>query len=256
MEKTTFEIKFDKIHACGNDFVLVEKSLSKPQIEAICDRYHGVGADGIMVVMNKQAPVIEFGHFDPDGSRSFCLNGIRSGLWTLFEKGEIPASGQVFSEGVQLEYAIGDEVSVGLAKKPYRRLVWQSAFDEVPGFVCDVGNPHFICWEISELTFRQLAPRIRADFDVFPEGTNVNWLEQTEDGWTIRTYERGVENFTRACGSGMYASALVIAGEYDQSGVVFLPEGKGRVATQLKSDSLWLSGSTAWVAEGVWRWPG
>lgn len=256
MKKTDQGIPFDKVHACGNDFILVDEVLSKVQIEAVCDRYHGVGADGIMVVLSNNSPTIEFGHFDPDGSRSFCLNGIRAALSALFQKGKIPESGRVSSEGVALEYTIDGEVAVGLPRKPYRPLVWRSPFDEVPGFVCDVGNPHFICWEIPELEFNQLAPRIRADYDAFSKGTNVNWLAQTEEGWRIRTYERGVENFTRACGSGMYASALVIAGECGQSDVLFLPDGKGRVATQLRPDALWLSGTTVWVATGVWRWHG
>lgn len=245
--------EFHKIQACGNDFILADQALSKENLAAICDRHHGIGADGLMVVADVSGERLDFHHYDPDGSRSFCLNGIRATLATLHLQERIPSQGKVHSEGVVLDYEIAGHVAVGLPKRSYRPVVWQGSGETIPGYFCEVGNPHFISWDVDELTFRQLAPRIRADYDAFPEGTNVNWLHQTKDGWQIRTYERGVENFTLSCGSGMYASALVLLGEQKLDEIKFLPEGKGEVATQWREDQLWVWGTACWVASGVWR---
>lgn len=246
-------VAFEKIHACGNDFLLVEKDLPADVIAKICDRHHGLGADGIMVKGDIKGSEVEFRHFDPDGSRSFCLNGIRASLMTLFQKKMVPQQGTVVSEGVYLTYIIDSQVAVGLPVRPYRRLIWSSGSDTIPGYFCDVGNPHFVCWDVPELEFRQLSPRIRADMESFPEGANVNWLKMTENGWLVRTYERGVEDFTLSCGSGMYACALVLAGELGLNQIVFLPQGQGEVRTWIRDEVLFMSGTTSWVAGGNWR---
>lgn len=253
LSKPTILIPYDKIHASGNDFVLCSQELSRHQIGQICKRHLGVGADGVMIVEGIEQERVRFGHFDPDGSRSFCLNGIRSGLKALFEKGKIPIKGMVESEGVRLDYEVQEHVAVGLPKKPFRPMVWKQGQEDVSGFYCDVGNPHFICWELPALDFRQIAPRIRADFETFPGGTNVNWLEKKDHGWRIDTYERGVESFTLSCGSGMYASALVLSQEFGKSDLSFFPQGGDEVSIRWKHDMLWLSGPTHWVAEGAWR---
>ncbi len=247
-------IPFEKLDACGNDFVLLEADLSVQQVGEICDRHHGIGADGVMVFHRHAEDWVCLNHYDPDGSRSFCLNGVRSTLACLFQKDLIPQSGKVSSEGVSLEYRITEGLAtVRLEKSPYQSYTWRNGGHAVAGFKADVGNPHFIMVNGPSLTwFREHAAQIRGDLEAFPAGVNVSLVRSEGDVWRIYTYERGVEGFTKACGSGMYAASLALLGEGADSSFRFVPEGKGEIFITDHGKYLELRGSSNWVASGVW----
>ncbi len=246
-------LPFDKVEACGNDFVLLDKELDGTEISAICDRHHGIGADGILLFRDLDGTTVFLDHYDPDGSRSFCLNGVRSALSCLYRKGAVPRRGSVQSEGVRSQYEIGKSTGVFLEKVDYEPLLWRGADTEVPGFRVDVGNPQFVLTHnMTQDRFLQLAPVIRHDRTTFPAGTNVNLVRPVVGGFAIKTFERGVEGFTKACGSGMIASALVLMGEEELDEIRFFPDGKGTVLIRDWNNSLHIEGDTHWVASGVW----
>lgn len=250
-------LKFDKIHACGNDFLLLGSEPDPSWIAPVCDRHHGMGADGLMIFKGLENGRVSLGHFDPDGSRSFCLNGTRSAIFCLASKGLIPASGEVETEGVLMKYRRGDqgEIQVTLPKSPYQRLVWQDENDKVEGFLVDVGNPQFIPWtsDHHDRDLVLLAPKIRKNSTFFPSGTNVTWVFEQEPGrFRVRSFERGVEAMTKACGSGMLAAGLVLFGERGLNKITFIPDGLGEVELVDEGSVVSLSGGARWVGEGVW----
>jgi len=247
-------LPFDKIEANGNDFVLLEKTFDSSAVSSICDRHHGIGADGILV-FRLESDTLYLDHYDPDGSRSFCLNGIRAALSCLFVKERIPPSGWVHSEGMHLAYEVGRRVKVQLPQRAYTPLVWQAQDDgpSLHGFRAQVGNPQFVTiGTLNRTSFERLAPQLRWDLDTFPEGTNVNLVHSVGEDWQVITYERGVEGFTLACGSGIYACALVLAGETGGNSFTFYPDGQGTVHVTVAGEHLFMEGDCRHVATGEW----
>jgi len=248
-------LAFEKIEACGNDFVLLREVPRPFPVAAICDRHYGLGADGIMVFSGVVDGRVVLDHYDPDGSRTFCLNGVRAGLHCLAEQGLIAPAGAVSSEGMAMEYLVDAQAHVILPRRSCREFTWRHQEWEVPGFIVEAGNPQFVTIDtMSRASFARVAPLIRGDLTSFPEGTNVNLLvPQPDGGWRITSYERGVEGFTLACGSGIYASAEALFTTSGRDGLRFFPDGKGSVTVMPRGEHLVMTGTTHWVASGVWR---
>lgn len=248
-------MKFDKVHACGNDFVLLYEIPDSAFIESMCHRQLGIGGDGIMVYLGRDvsgSPVLQ--HFDPDGSRSFCLNGLRSALACLHQQGKVARSGGLAYEGQQVDYEIGKHVAVALAPaqiRAQRVVVDARAFD---GFFALAGCPHYLVLDraFAGEGFAELAVKLRWHAD-FEAGANVHALWQADDGWRIRSFERGVEDLTLACGSGILAAATLLRDRDQQSVLRFVPDGGDFVQVRRESGKMILEGPTHWVASGVWR---
>jgi len=249
-------IEFEKIEACGNDFVMLRSFPGKAATIAVCDRHHGIGADGVMILNEGAADVIRLDHYDADGSRSFCLNGVHAALRWLAESGLLPAGGAVESEGVSLRFVKDDPPRLSLEKRPFAPRTWRdpSSGEAIEGYFVDVGNPQFVLLDTLEPDrFRALAPHVRHDRSAFPAGVNVNLVYPADGEWRIHTFERGVEGFTLACGTGMLAAALILFAERGLKDVRFAPDGAGRAT--LCDRGAWVDMQTTahWVASGVWR---
>ena len=244
---------FEKVEACGNDFVLMQDPLSTEEIAEICDRHHGVGADGVMVYTGLVEGEPHLDHYDPDGSHSLCLNGLRASLYRLHARGLINDHGTVHSEGLSSGYRIEAEVALWLPMPDFRSLTWRDGQNTLSGFFADVGNPHFVLVDTStEACFLNLASTIRHDRTTFPLGTNVHRVWPEQGRWRIKSFERGVEDYTLACGSGMYAAAAILMGTRSLDEVHFQPDGKGTTMVRRHGDDLVLSGSCNMIASGVW----
>ena len=241
-------LAFEKIEACGNDFILLEEDPGLEAVSELCLRNYGLGANGVLVYTGD-----DLIHYDPDGSRSFCLNGARAALACLHQKGLAPQQGALHTEGVDLAYSIENErVRVRLPKREVAPLTVGGP--PTAGWFVDVGNPQFVLVDaLSASAFRQRAVDLRHD-PLFRDGANVNLVRRESEGdvWRISTFERGVEGFTPACGSGMYASALVLFDQFDVTHVVFQPDGRGSVTVTAAPDGLFFEGDTRRVASGVW----
>ena len=248
------KLHFDKIHACGNDFLLLPPvELQHTQVVAMCKRHHGLGADGLMIFAGVEDNLVRLDHYDSDGSRSFCLNGIRSALACLHAKEQIPTEGKVASEGVELSYKVAAHVQMILPVKSFEWLTLEVGEIHVHGYYVDVGNPQLVITEgVTTAQFTKLAPKLRHHAH-FPDGANVNLIVRSDNNWRIRTFERGVEDFTRACGSGMYAGAIVLLGKTDLTSLLFVPDGQGLVrVSRYDEENIELEGPTHHVASGEW----
>lgn len=247
-------VAFEKIHACGNDFILLDEMPDEGAIRAMCDRHHHLGADGVMVFEGVADGVVVFRHFDSDGSASFCVNGTRAALDCLIRRNVVPDSGMAETERVRLDYAHRepDGTGVFLEKVSVQPTTWVP--EQVPGYFCDVGNPHFvILTEMSGSAFSRVAPIIRHDRSTFSQGCNVSLVNRVGDDWHIRTFERGVEGFTKACGSAVMASALALQSTGWSGSLRFVPPGGDWIRVDDVHSRIALWGPTRWVASGVMR---
>jgi diaminopimelate epimerase len=208
------KLSFHKYQGTGNDFVILDNrnwshtSLTSDRIKKICDRRFGVGADGLMLLNAKTGYDFEMKYFNSDGREgSMCGNGGRCLVKFAYDQG-IRKERYLFSaiDGDH-EAEIGEEGIVRLKMKDV------NAIGEYHGdFVLNTGSPHYVkvVSDLLDYDVFDKGMEIRYSPDFSKDGINVNFVEQKkEDEILVRTYERGVEDETMSCGTGVTASALV-----------------------------------------------
>jgi diaminopimelate epimerase len=209
--------RFWKLTAAGNDFVLVvaKAGRSLPGLaRRLCRRRTGVGADGLLVLRREPAG-IRVRYFNADGSRAFCGNGCRGAAWWAFNQGWSGRRMRLFTSAGELEAKVAgrERVAVSMPDPGGLRLgldfrVQGRAF---VAHAIDTGVPHAVVAVkgLAGFPVALFGPAIRRHRLFSPEGTNVDFVARAEDALTLRTYERGVEDETWACGTGAVAAAVV-----------------------------------------------
>ncbi len=214
---------FWKMHGAGNDFILLDdRALTFPAnrpglIADLCRRRTGIGSDGLVLLQPSATADIRMRFFNPDGSAAgMCGNAARCTAW-LARHLDIAADHMTIETDVGILSAdIMEGLRVKIHMPPARdwrlnlRLEWQGN-DYTVHFV-DSGVPHAIvfCDDVSAVDMQYFAPAIRRHPLFAPTGTNVDFVQLRSDGGlAIRTYERGVEAETLACGTGVMAAALI-----------------------------------------------
>ena len=207
---------FYKYQATGNDFVLIDNregeiSFSVDQIKKICDRKFGVGADGLMLI--EKHPSLDFNllYYNSDGSRSLCGNGSRAAV-------EFASSLGMVSRETQFNAYDGSHDAELLSRGLVRLKMNTVKKVEKIGkdFFINTGSPHYIRFveNIKDYPVFEEGRKIRYSDPYKPGGTNVNFVELLPDNTIyVRTYERGVENETLSCGTGVTAAALAASFE-------------------------------------------
>jgi diaminopimelate epimerase len=212
------------MHGAGNDFIMVDAAdlgpggtLDRDRIAALCDRRRGVGADGLIVV--GPAAGADFGmvYYNRDGGEaSMCGNGARCAFAFARARGLIERAGTCASASGPLGGLCGDDGQVSVDLTPPRGLTLgvAAAGDHPFGELhrADTGVPHLVVPvdDVGDVDVRRWGAALRHDAAFAPAGTNVNFVAPAGDAWRLRTYERGVEDETLACGTGASATALVL----------------------------------------------
>jgi len=210
------ELHFFKYQGCGNDFILIDNrqaaiSLSKEQIASLCHRRFGIGADGLMLLEN--APGFDFRmvYFNSDGGEStMCGNGGRCIVAFAHHLGIVQSEANFIAvDGVHTAKILEqNKVCLGMQDVAAIKLYEDHA-------LLDTGSPHFVQWVDSLVDFPvvEQGRSIRYDQAFAPGGTNVNFAKVVaEDTLEVRTYERGVEDETMSCGTGVTAVAIASSG--------------------------------------------
>jgi len=206
-------IPFTKYQGTGNDFVLIDQREHKfiahhdiDSIQRICDRKFGIGADGLILLENHADYDYEMIYFNADGrTSSMCGNGGR--CITAFAKQVGAAADQntfLAIDGEHISRYQKDGV-VSLKMNDVRDV--QSGEDF---YILDTGSPHYIIFveDIDDIDIKSQGEAIRYSEEFKAEGINVNFVEIKEDHILVATYERGVEDETFSCGTGVVASSL------------------------------------------------
>lgn len=205
------KIHFYKYQATGNDFVVIDNrtagySFSKDQIEKICHRKYGVGADGLMLI--EKDPGLDFNlvYYNRDGSQSLCGNGSRAAVRMASALGIVNGKAKFNAYDGEHQAELLPTGIVKLKMNPVSKTV-KIGKDQ---FI-NTGSPHFIRFVESAENYPvfEEGRKIRYSDQYKPGGTNVNFVELLNNNAIfVRTYERGVENETLSCGTGVVASAL------------------------------------------------
>jgi len=263
-------LRFIKMNGAGNDFVMLDNrsggiQLSREQISRICDRHRGVGADGILLLENPSDNAdFRMRYYNRDGGEAeMCGNGAR--CFARFANKVAGTKGQITFEtpagiiGAELQ---GDRVTLQMSDPTDLRLnvpLQLEGEDAVVHFI-NTGVPHVVV-PVSRVDMVRVPARgaaIRHHEMFSPKGANANFLEKRgSKNIAIRTYERGVEDETLACGTGVVASALVFAALSKARGPIgVLVQGGSELTVDFDKDGdrfrqVRLTGPAEFVFEGT-----
>ncbi len=217
------KIAFKKMHGSGNDFILIDNrdrlihaSEAKDAAVTLCKRGFGIGADGLILIEKSDKADFKWRFFNADGSHAdMCGNGGRCAARFAYMLGIAPAE-MTFETGAG---TIKAEVKDGIVKlqlpEPTELSVDQSLRlhdQELTIHYVNTGVPHTVIFfpDVSSAPVFEIGRLIRHHRRFAPEGTNVDFVEVVDKGFIkVRTYERGVEDETQACGTGAVASAII-----------------------------------------------
>ncbi len=271
-------IPFFKMHGAANDFVLVDDReetfpvSDRAWIAQLCERRRGVGAEGVILIQRSASAHFRMRFFNPDGGEvEMCGNGARCVARLAFELGIAPAAMRIETIAGELEAEVldhGQQVRLRMTP-PTNWAIRQHLAVEgrwVEYQFVNTGVPHVVI-EVSDLEKADVAGlgrAIRYHERFQPAGTNVNFVT-VRDGSSlrVRTYERGVEAETLACGTGIVASALCMArvGRITLPAAVVPASGDTlTVAANWHADGsasdVMLTGPAVRVFEGAVQYPG
>lgn len=215
--------RFYKYQGAGNDFLIADNrdgniSLTAEQIAAVCDRRYGVGADGLMLLEAGEDTSFRMVYYNSDGSGGMmCGNGGRCIVAFAADMGITDFDFKA-ADGLHTAQILADEgrtKTVRLKMKDVKKISRYEALNGVSvpseGYFLDTGTRHYVRFvkDIEEYDIVSEGRCIRYNAtELQPIGANVNFVEPYDGGIKVRTYEKGVEDETFACGTGIVASCI------------------------------------------------
>lgn len=216
-------INFYKYQGAGNDFVLIDNrnlvfdAQNYDLIAQLCNRRFGIGADGLMLLQNTNDYDFEMLYYNADGQLgSMCGNGGRCIVAFAKYLGIINEETNFLAvDGSHYAKIINEGNLVSL-----QMIDVDSINRDDDAYVLNTGSPHYVKWvsDIENVNVFELGKAIRNHPNYINNGINVNFVENKANTLVVRTYERGVENETLACGTGATAAALAFAIEKNTIG--------------------------------------
>ncbi|MFZ4059249.1 MAG: diaminopimelate epimerase [Ferruginibacter sp.] len=254
-------LSFYKYQGTGNDFIILDNyfnttpQLSEKQIRRLCDRHFGIGADGLMYLNKKEKYDFEMVYYNADGKpSSMCGNGGRCLVKFAFHSGIIKSTYHFIAVDGDHEAEVDIDGIVSLKMQDVHGVTTTSGHS-----ILNTGSPHLIKFatDVKDIDVLETGRSIRFSKQFEEEGINVNFVENIgEDAIYVRTYERGVEDETLSCGTGVTAAALLSA--HNECGFntveVKTPGGNLSVEFDKEDDNnftnIWLCGPAEYVFKG------
>jgi diaminopimelate epimerase len=256
------QMNFFKYQGTGNDFIILDNrnwsyiALTTERIRFLCDRRFGIGADGLMLLNPHSGYDFEMKYYNADGRESsMCGNGGRCLVKFAHDMGIVKDEYKFLAvDGPHLAEIDSDGI-VSLKMKDVKEI------EEYKGdSILDTGSPHYVTMvtDVMELDVYHKGMDIRYSSDFAKQGINVNFVEQKRpDEIIVRTYERGVEDETLSCGTGVTASAL--ANYHNESGhnYVKVTTKGGKLTVRFDRtangsfENVWLCGPAMKVFQGA-----
>ncbi len=254
----SMKITFSKYQGTGNDFIMLDnmnghyEGLTIAQIQQLCDRKLGVGADGLIKLTKTEGFDFEVEYFNADGSQSFCGNGARCSVVFARALGLIDNEAHFLAIDGAHKATVENDI-VRLEMLPVTRIEKR---DE--NYLLDTGSPHFVRFVVAgeKIDIVEYGKEVRYSEEFKDKGVNVNVVEVISPSEiVVQTYERGVEDETLSCGTGVTACALVQMGSMKDNGKVTVQTKGGTLSVEANAngqgfDQIWLSGPAKKVFDG------
>jgi len=250
-------LAFQKYQGTGNDFVIIDNRelLWAPEVSHvsnICDRRFGVGADGLILIQDHTEYDFEMIYFNSDGSKSLCGNGSRCAIHFAKSLNIISSRAKFLTtDGVHEARIDSDQISFQLFDVNEMKKIGDDLF-------INTGSPHYIRFvqNVDQVNVFEQGRQIRNDPRFASDGTNVNFVEIMDQSTIcVRTYERGVENETLSCGTGVTASAIAAQSKGLKSPIKIKTKGGNLEVSFKANDSIyqdiWLKGPAVPVFSGT-----
>jgi diaminopimelate epimerase len=256
---THMTIAFNKYQGTGNDFIIIDNrnGLFNPGnnelVKFLCDRRFGIGADGLILISSTSGYDFRMIYYNSDGNESsMCGNGGRCAA-AFAIRNSIAGRTQKFMTFDGLHEAIEE---AGIIRLKMNDVTGHKLIDN--HYFINTGSPHYVVFaeNVRNMDVRSRGKELRWSEKFAPAGTNVNFAEITGNGIFVRTFERGVEDETLSCGTGVTASAIasVLTGNFKPGNINIETPG-GKLSVEFRKDGdrisdIWLSGPATFVFEG------
>ena len=255
-------LDFFKYHGAGNDFIIIDnrkgcfpKENRTDLIKSLCHRKFGIGSDGLILLDNDEEHDFYMDFYNPDGSQSFCGNGSRCVVMFAAHLGIVQKECVFRSIHGVNRAEICDDLNIKLQMFDVKNLEISDDFHFM-----NTGSPHYNVFveNVENTDLVTFARQIRYNDRFKEQGTNVNIISKNDNGIKIRTYERGVEDETWACGTGATACAISYAVINDLNGnnEVKVETKGGLLAISFKTEdlkhftSIYLTGPAVFIFKG------
>ncbi len=256
------KIEFYKYQGTGNDFVILENrdntydNLTTEQVKHICNRRFGIGADGLMLLSKHDKLDFEMIYFNADGNKSsMCGNGGRCLVQFAKNQGMYKVTYHFMAIDGPHEAEIDMRDIIRLKMQDVNKVDYHSGYA-----LLNTGSPHFVKFSnnVEDIDVVETGREIRYSKAFEKEGINVNFVETTdEDSIYVRTYERGVEDETLSCGTGVTAAALMTAHNAIGFNRVEVKTPGGNLSVEYNKideehfENIWLCGPAELVYKGT-----
>lgn len=258
------KIEFEKYHGAGNDFIIIDNrenvfSPSQERISKLCHPKYGIGADGLILIHKSDVSDFSMTYYNSDGLvGSMCGNGARCAVFFAFLSdicGEVTKF-QAY-DGIHEAFIHETKDNNSIVKLQMQDINIPPKIEDC--IFLDTGSPHLVCFveNVDQIPVYETGREIRyqSKFNSIG-GTNVNFVEISPIHIKVRTYERGVENETLSCGTGVTASALATALKTDffkEMIPVHTKGGELKVYYNIEQNifkNIWLEGPATFVFSG------
>lgn len=271
--KRALIVEFTKMNGAGNDFIVVDNRFYEFSVselsqiaQQLCPRRTGIGADGVLALATAEHPDTDYRmiYVNADGSEgTMCGNGARCLAKFAFESGFHKTTVHMQTASGICEVHVSRDAPVRIyleAPRDYDSSVELNK--EIPGAITSVhclwpGTEHLVCFTsgVDQLPVERWGQRLRHDPVLRPEGANINFVtldpESPDTGIHVRTYEKGVEAETLACGTGAIASVVAARKSgYISSDVCNVQMLGGTLTVGLEEDRVYLEGPAEFVYRG------
>ncbi|MVT08827.1 diaminopimelate epimerase [Chitinophaga tropicalis] len=251
---------FYKYQGTGNDFVIMDNrngeydQLTEQQVNRLCDRRFGIGADGLMLLNKREGYDFAMKYYNADGRESsMCGNGGRCLVAFARKMGLNQEKLNFIAIDGPHEATLKGDDWVNLKMQDVDGVEMGSLY-----YYLNTGSPHFVKFvdNVQSMDVFNEGRQIRYNDRFAKEGTNVNFVQPTTEGIFVRTYERGVEDETYSCGTGVTAAALMSAGSEEKEYVVPVQTLGGALEVRFTKTgersykNIWLCGPATLVFEG------
>ncbi len=258
------EIPFSKYQGTGNDFIiiadwegLIERALYQRHIAHYSHRRQGIGADGLILLKKREGYDFEMVYYNSDGNKSsMCGNGGRCVVAFAARMGWLKKEAIFWAADGEHKAKIADK-EIALQMKNVDS--WQRIGED---YLLDTGSPHYVRFVKALVNYGVVknGRKLRNSPRFAEQGVNVNFAQFSKQGLELATYERGVEDETLSCGTGVVAAAIIAHHIQPQpSPIVVITKG-GRLEVEFESkpsanktsyENIWLKAAAEWVFDGL-----